>query len=84
MNWLGRIIDVLRRWWRGSISENTSQTIMHAENINIGGYYNGGTEIKISMGVVSSKTIDYIEVMTEEEFKALPEQKDRTLYLTMK
>lgn len=80
--WIDTAISFFHLRRRDSDSENKPQTVMKAENINITAYYNTGPGEKNSMEGISSTTIDCIEVMSQEAFKALPEKKDRTLYIT--
>lgn len=75
------------RWLRQRNNAKTSQSFLNCTFVRspIGLEESDSSRTSIGpVGSISSTSIDYIEVMSQEEFENLPEQeqRDRTLYFT--
>ena len=79
---------VALEFWRLRKRVNTlenSKVQINTGNINIGEINMGQQPPEPpALGSISSPFIDSIEVLSQEEYNALPEKKDKTLYLTTK
>lgn len=76
------------RWMRQRNKATTSQSFLNCTFVGSSTGLEESDSSRTSIdpeGSISSTSIDYIEVMSQEEFENLPEQeqRDRTLYFTM-